>query len=286
MLQIQHLKKTYPGFSLDVDLEIKPGRIVGLIGANGAGKSTIFKSILGLIRPDGGDIRLLGKSPREMTVKDREQIGTVLSEAGFSGYLTTADVRKIMKAMYPSFAESIFAQKTRVPGLEPSKQIKDLSTGLKARLKVLCALSHRPKILLLDEPTAGLDVVARDEVYTMIRDYMAEDESRAVLISSHISADLEKLCDEFYMIDAGSLVLHESVDTLFSEYAVLKVTEEQYRQLDQTYLLRRIREPFGYTCLTSQRAFYLENAPGLTIERAGLDELITLMIKGEEIRGE
>ena len=283
MLQIRNLKKTYPGFSLEADMEVEAGRIVGLIGANGAGKSTIFKSVLGLIRTDGGEIRVLGKDGAALNTADKERIGTVLSESGFSGYLSVSDVRKILKALYPSFDEEMFLEKAHAFSLDEKKMIKDLSTGMKARLKILAALSHHPKLLLLDEPTAGLDVVARDEVYAMIRTFMEEDEERAVLISSHISADLERLCDEFYMINGGKLILHESADTLLSEYGVLKLTPEEYAQLDKTYLLKKQKEPFGYSCLTNQLRYYRENAPGLTIEKVGIDELITMMIRGETI---
>lgn len=283
MLQIQDLKKTYPGFSLQADLEVADGSIVGLIGANGAGKSTIFKAILGLIHTDSRELKLFGKDVSCLTLSDREAIGTVLTESGFSGYLTPGDAEKILEAMYPSFDKSYFREKAQAFGLDYKKQIKEFSTGMKARLKVLAALAHHPKFLLLDEPTAGLDIIARDEVYSMIRDYMAESEDHTVLISSHISTDLERLCDDFYMIDAGHILLHESADTLLSDYAVLKLTEEQYAALDKKYLLRKRKDPFGYTCLTNQMAYYRENAPGIVLEKAGLDALITLMIKGESL---
>lgn len=283
MLKIEDLKKNYPGFSLDVTMQVKPGMITGLIGENGAGKSTIFKAVNGLIRPDGGRILVFGKDAAGMSEADRGKIGTVFSEAGFSGYLTVRDVRRILRAMYPDFDEAGFASRCRAFRLEESKKIKDLSTGLKARLKVLAALSHHADLLLLDEPTAGLDVVARDELYTIIREYMAEDESRAVLISSHISTDLERLCDDFYMIDNGRILLHEEADRLMSDYAVLKVSEEDYSTLDRAYLIRRQKEPFGFSVLTDQARFYRENYPGITIEKAGLDELIMMMIRGEKI---
>lgn len=283
MLQIKDLRKTYPGFSLQVSMEVQPGRIVGLIGANGAGKSTIFKSALGLIHTDGGILHLLGKDPEKLEPIDREQAGAVLSEAGFSEYLTIGDVKRVLRAMYSCFDQDFFTEKARAFGLEEKKKVGELSTGMKARLKVLSALSYHPKLLLLDEPTAGLDVVARDEVYGLVRTFMEEDETHAVLISSHISADLEKLCDEFYLIDGGRMLLHETADVLFSEYAVVKVTEEAFSALDKTYLLKYLKEPFGCSCLTNQRAFYQENNPELVIEKAGLDELITLMIRGEKI---
>ncbi|MBO7710633.1 MAG: ABC transporter ATP-binding protein [Lachnospiraceae bacterium] len=283
MLKIEGLKKNYPGFSLDVTMQVRPGMITGLIGENGAGKSTIFKAVTGLIRPDGGRITLLGKDLAGMTGNDRRKIGTVFSESGFSGYLTVRDVRRILKDMFPDFDESGFVRKCGAFRLDEAKKIRDLSTGLKARLKVLTALSHHADLLLLDEPTAGLDVLARDELYTMIREYMAEDEKRAVLISSHISTDLERLCDDFYMIDEGKILLHEESDRLMSDYAVLKVSEEDYGNLDKAYLIRKQKEPFGYSVLTDQARFYTENYPGITIEKAGLDELIMMMIRGEKL---
>ena len=149
MLKIEDLKKNYPGFSLDVTMQVKPGMITGLIGENGAGKSTIFKAVNGLIRPDGGRILVFGKDAAGMSEADRGKIGTVFSEAGFSGYLTVRDVRRILRAMYPDFDEAGFASRCRAFRLEESKKIKDLSTGLKARLKVLAALSHHADLLLL-----------------------------------------------------------------------------------------------------------------------------------------
>lgn len=281
MLRMEELKKSYPGFSLQASLAVEPGRIVGLIGANGAGKTTIFKAALGLIHADGGRLRLLGRELADIGARDRERIGTVLADAGFSDLLSVGDVKTIMQSMYGSFDAAFFEEKIRASGIEEDRAVRELSTGRRARLKAILALSHHPDLLLLDEPTAGLDVVAREEVYDMVRRFMEEDGRHAVLISSHISADLEKLCDEFYMIDRGAIILHETADALFEEYAVLKMTEESFAQLDKTYVLKSCRAPFGYTCLTDQRAFYQENAPHLAIEKAGLDELITLMIRGE-----
>lgn len=132
----------------------------------------------------------------------------------------------------------------------------------------------------IDEPTAGLDVVARQEILDMLRAYM-EDESRAILISSHISSDLEGLCDDFYMIDNGNVILHEETDRLLSEYGVLKVTEEQYEKLDKQYILKKKRESFGYRCLTNEKQFYVENYPEIAVEKGSIDEMILIMIGGE-----
>lgn len=283
MLQIQDVRKTYPGFNLEVSMEVQAGRITGLIGANGAGKSTLFKAILSLIHTEGGTILLNGKNVASMTAAEKQKIGTVMTGSGFSSYLKVNDVRKILEAMYPTFDTVRFDQKSRSFGLDPEKKIKELSTGLKARLQVLSALCHKAEILLLDEPTAGLDVIARDEVYNLIREFMEEDENRSVLISSHISSDLELLCDEMYMIDKGKIILHEEADRLFTDYAILKLTKEDFASLDKKYLLRLREEPYGYCALTDQQAFYRENYPGMVMEKAGLDEVIRMMVKGDRL---
>ena len=144
----------------------------------------------------------------------------------------------------------------------------------------MAAITHGAKLLLLDEPTAGLDVIARDELLDMLRTYMEQD-GRAILVSSHISSDLEGLCDDIYMIDNGKIVLYEETDVLLDTYGVLKVTKEQYEKLDHTHILRHKKEEFGYSCLTDQRQFYQENYPEIAIEKGTIDELIMMMIRGE-----
>ena len=161
-----------------------------------------------------------------------------------------------------------------------NKKIKDFSTGMKRKLQVLAAISHGADFLILDEPTAGLDVLARDEMLTMLREYM-ETEGRSILISSHISSDLEDFCDDIYMIDEGKIVMHEETDVLLNEYGLLKAREDQYEKLDKSYIIRSKKENFGYSCLTNEKQFYEENYPDVVIERGSIDELIMMMIRGE-----
>ena len=149
---------------------------------------------------------------------------------------------------------------------------------MKAKFKVLAALSHKAELLILDEPTVGLDVIARDEVLNMLREYMEENESSSILISSHISSDLESLCDDFYMIHAGKIILHEDTDVLLSDYAVLKVSEEEYEKLDQQYLIKIRKEAYGYRCLTNQKQFYMENYPDVVIENGKIDDLVVICL--------
>ena len=144
------------------------------------------------------------------------------------------------------------------------------------KLQILAALSHDAKLLILDEPTAGLDVVAREQILNMLREYM-ETPDRSILISSHISSDLESLCDDFYMIHAGKIILHEDTDVLLSDYAVLKVAEEEYEKLDQQYLIKIRKEAYGYRCLTNQKQFYMENYPDVVIENGKIDDLVVMM---------
>lgn len=282
MLRIDHIRKNYNNFSLDCSLEVKPGFVTGLIGQNGAGKSTTFKAILGLISIDEGRVSLLGKNLEDFTVNDKEKLGVVLSDSGFSGYLKVKDIIPILQSMYKEFDKEFFIEQLHRFQLPFDKQIKDFSTGMKAKLKVLVAISHNAKLLILDEPTAGLDVIARDELLDMLREFMEKDEDRSILISSHISGDLETLCDDIYMIHEGKIILHEDTDVLLSDYALLKVNENQFDDLDKQFILRCKKETYGYSCLTNQKQYYVENCPQIAIERGTIDEVITMMIRGQK----
>lgn len=280
MLKLEHVKKQYKDFHLDCSLTVKPGMITGLIGANGAGKSTTFKAVLGLIRAESGIVELFGKRPEEITPEDKERLGVVLADSGFSGYLSIRDLIPVLKAMYHQFDQTYFEEQCRRFELPMTKKIKEFSTGMKRKLQVLAAISHHADLLILDEPTAGLDVLARDEMLTMLREYM-EIEGRAILISSHISSDLEDFCDDIYMIDHGQVILHEETDTLLNEYGLLKVDGKQYERLDKTYVLRSRKETFGYSCLTNEKQFYQENYPDIVVEKGSIDELIMMMVRGD-----
>lgn len=277
VIQLENAKKKYGSFELDCSMKLEPGCITGLIGRNGAGKSTAFKLILGLIRADGGSITIDDVNAADLDSETKRKMGVVLAEAGFSGYLKIKDVAKILKVAYPAFKEDDFISQCEKQGLPKDKQIKEFSTGMKAKLKILAAMSHDAEVLILDEPTSGLDVIAREEILDMLRDYMKKEEN-SILISSHIATDLEGLCDDVYMIENGKIILHEETGVILDEYGVLKVTAEQYEKLDKEYLLCSKEESFGFVCLTAQKNFYIENYPDITIEKAGIDQVITLMI--------
>lgn len=281
MLKIEHLRKQYGNFSLDCTMEVQPGCVTGLIGPNGSGKSTTFKAILGLIHIDGGNVEIFGKNIGEITPEDKQKLGVVLTDSGFSGYLEVRDIVPVLESLYGTFDKTFFLQNIQRFGLPMDKKMKDFSTGMKAKLKVLAAISHKAKLLILDEPTVGLDVVARDEMLELLREFMEGDEERSILISSHISGDLETLCDDLYMIHEGKIVLHEDTDVLLGSYALLKVNPSQYAELDKRYILRRRKESFGYSCLTDQKQYYLDNYPQIAIEKGSVDEVISMTVRGE-----
>ena len=226
-------------------------------------------------------IHLLNRSDsKELSEKVKQDIGVSLAESGFSGELTVNDVKHILKKMYHSFDENYFIKQSENLKLPMNKKIKEFSTGMKAKLRVLTAMTHHAKLLIMDEPTAGLDVEARNEILDMLRAYIAEDESRSILITSHISTDLESLCDELYLIHDGKLILHEATDAILEQYGILKVSEEQYRTLDQSSILKVQKENYGYACFTNDKKFYQENYPQIAVENGGIDELILMMTGG------
>ena len=280
MLKLENVKKQYKDFELNLSMEVKSGYVTGLIGKNGSGKTTTFKLLLGLIFSDGGEVSVLGKSIENIDIHDREDIGVVLAESGFSGYLTIKDLLPVLRNLYPKFKEDEFIKRCSYFELPMKKKIKEFSTGMKRKLQVLIAISYDAKLLVLDEPTAGLDIIARDELLELLREYM-QTEGRTILISSHISSDLEGFCDDIYMIDHGKIIFHEDTDVLLDEYALLKVSDEQYERLDKNYILKYKKEGFGFRCLTDQKQFYQENYPEIVIEKGSIDELMLMMIRGE-----
>ena len=282
MIQLKEVKKSYKDFELNCSLKVKKGCITGLVGQNGSGKSTTFKAILGLIQVDSGKISVFGKDVRKVTAKDKEKLGVVLADSSFSGYLTVKELIPVMNALYKKFDVAKFEENCHKYKIPLNKKIKEFSTGMKTKLKMLAALSHEAELLILDEPTSGLDVLVRDEFLELLQEYM-EEGNRSVLISSHISSDLENLCDNLYMIHDGKIVFHEETDVLLNEYGILKVNEEQFAKIEKQYLLKIKRESFGYRCLTNERQFYIENYPQIVVEKGTIDEMIVLMIRGENV---
>ncbi len=283
MLEVKELKKKYNNFQLDCSFRIEEDQVVGLVGRNGVGKTTLFRSILGLLRPDEGEINLFGRSVAHLTEADKARIGVTFPHSFFSEQLTIAEIKQVMIATYSAqFNAAEFDQKCNRLQLPLDKKVKNFSTGMQTKLKLLLAMSHEADFLLLDEPTSGLDVIVRNEILGMLQDYLDQKNNRSVLISSHISSDLEQLCDFIILIDDGKIILQEETDNLLNHYGILKVSEQEYSSLEQEFILAAKKRSYGYACLTNERRYYQENYPKIAIEKGSIDEVLMLLAKGEE----
>lgn len=279
MIKANKIKKKYPEFELDLDLEIKDDTITAILGTNGAGKTTFFKSVLGLIHLDEGSISIDGVPVDSLSPREKENIGVVFSDSIVNAYLPIKDVRQILKASYTRFDAAMFDELVDRFHLPKQSKIKSFSTGEKAKFKLICALTHDANLLILDEPTSGLDVIVREELLDMLRVFM-EKPGRSIVISSHISSDLEHLCDEFYILHEGKIILHETMDAL-DQYAILKIKDGQ--ALDDAYALRKTKTPYGWAVLTNQKQYYIDNFPQIVVEPASMDDVFTMVVQGETI---
>ncbi|MDL2310820.1 ABC transporter ATP-binding protein [Peptostreptococcaceae bacterium OttesenSCG-928-C18] len=216
-----------------------------------------------------------------MSIKEKERIGVVFTDTGFSEYLSIKYIIKILESMYEKFDRELFIQLCNKFQLPMDKRILDFSTGMKAKLKTIVAITHDAEILILDEVTNGLDVIVRNEILDLLRDYIEENEERSILISSHISSDLESLCDYLYMMKNGEILFEEEMDTILSNYAILKISDEQYDKIEKDYITYRKREAYGFSCLTNERQYYIDNYPEVVVEKSSIDELMLIMNRGE-----
>lgn len=271
-LEIKNLSKSYPGFSLDhLSLTLPSGCILGLIGENGAGKSTTIKLILDLIRADSGSITILGA---EHTRLSREEIGVVLDEVGIPECLTASQVGKVMKNLFKNWDSRRFADLLDQFSIPDGKIFKEFSRGMKMKLGIAVAMSHGAKLLILDEATSGLDPVIRDEVVTMLSEF-TRSEGHSILISSHIVSDLEKLCDYIAFLHKGKLMLFEEKDVLLSKYGIVHCTHEQLPLLSPAAVLHRKENPYGAEVLVLRDAVPEE----WKISPVSIEELFVFMVK-------
>ena len=270
-IELRDLEKHYRDFDLRISLSLPQGCILGLVGENGAGKSTTIRMLLGMTEPDGGSLQVLGQ-PRA----DKEQIGVVLDEPAFPECLTAKQVGRIMAGIFRSWDKAAFEGYLKKLSLPENKTFKEFSRGMKMKLSIAVALSHHPKLLVLDEPTSGLDPVVRDEVVELFADF-ARQEDHSVLISSHIVSDLEKLCDYVAFLHKGRLLLCEERDTLREEYGLAQLSKTDFDALDPAAVVGARRSPYGVSAILRR-----EDAPaGVPMEPVSIEDLFILMVKGE-----
>ena len=271
-LEIEGLTKHRDGFSLSgINLTLPSGCIMGLIGENGAGKTTTLKLVLDMIKKDGGTVRMLGKKSSEIS---REDIGVVLDEVGLPSCLTAKQVDKIMQRAYKNWSsEEFFAYLGRL-NVPEDKAFSTLSRGMKMKLGIACALSHKAKLLILDEATSGLDPVVRDEVIDILLDFTREEE-HSVLISSHIVSDLEKICDYIAFLHKGKLMLCEEKDRLYEQYGIIRCDESALLKIEPSAVIGKRVSSFGAEAIVRRDAV----PAGMSIAPVGIEELFVFMVK-------
>ena len=274
-LEIRNLCKLYPDFSLDqLNLTLPKGCIMGLVGENGAGKSTIIKLILDMIRRDSGDISIFGRNNQENIKELKEDIGVVLDEVGFPECLTAEQIGNIMKNTYRSWDEALYMNYLKKLSVPANKAFKEFSRGMKMKCGIAVAMSHNPKLLILDEATSGLDPVVREEVIGMLSEF-TRDENHAILISSHIISDLEKICDYIAFLHEGKLLLCEEKDILLEKYGVIRCTSEQLQELKPSAIKGKRYSPYGVEAIVDRDAVPASmNASPIDIE-----QLFVFMVK-------
>lgn len=248
-LEIRGLTKHYSGFSLEnVTLSLPQGCVMGLIGENGAGKSTTIKLILDLVQKDTGEIRVLGKDLAAEGSAFREQLGVVMDECNFPGMMKLGEAGRMMRMCYRTWDQGRFEQYVKKFALPMDRYVKDFSRGMKMKLSIAVALSHASRLLILDEATSGLDPVVRDEILDIFLEFM-QDETHSIFISSHILSDLEKICDYVTFLHEGRVVFSEEKETLLEKYAVVKCSAAELASLDPRAVVAKRENSFGVEAL-------------------------------------
>ena len=277
-LEIKNLTKSFSGFKLDnLSLTLPSGCIMGLIGENGAGKSTAIKLILDMLHKDSGTIKILGRENQENIYLTKEDIGVVMDEVGIPECLNAKQVGKIMSYTFCNWNDEEYENYLKKLSVPADKPFKDYSRGMKMKLGIAIAMSHESKLLLLDEATSGLDPVVRDEVVEMLSEF-TRDENHSILISSHIVSDLEKLCDYVAFLHKGKLLLCEEKDHLLGEYGIIHCTAEQLSELDSKAVKHKKETPYGVEAIVLR-----DNVPNdMKISPISIEELFIFMVKEAE----
>lgn len=277
VIEIEGLSKSYPGFQLqNINLTLPSGCILGLIGENGAGKSTTIKLILDMVKKDKGTVSILGSDNPEDIHHLKEEIGVVLDEVGLPSCLNVKQVGRMMKGIFRNWDQQAYERYLHKFSLPDNKQFKDFSRGMKMKLGLAVALSHHAKLLILDEATSGLDPVVRDEILDIFCEF-TRDESHAILISSHIVSDLEKICDYVAFLHKGKLLLWEEKDRLKEQYAIVYCTLEQLGEIPADAIIGTKSNSYGVQAIVNKQAI----PDGVEQRPIDIEQLFIFMAKEE-----
>lgn len=281
-IELQNVSKKYKDFELkDISFNVPTGCIVGLIGENGAGKTTTIKSILNINKFEG-IIKIFGKDNIKDEKVIKEEIGVVLDDSFLSDYLTAKQVNLIMKKVYKTWNENKYINLIKQFNLPIDKLIKNFSNGMKMKLKIATAISHNPKLLILDEPTSGLDPIIRNEILEIFRKYIEEDETRSILLSTHITTDLEHISDYIVFIEKGKMIFNLPTDELLENYGIIKCSKNDFIRLDEKDYIAYKKGKYQYEVLTSDRNDIRNKYNILTIDRPSIEDIMLFYIKGEK----
>lgn len=271
-MELRDLRKEYKEFTLDnISLSLPMGCIMGFIGENGAGKTTTMRAILGTLRPDGGEVTVLDK-PAGHT-KTLAQVGAVFEGAFFYEVLSPAEVGSCLASIQPGFDKEYYRQLLAEFELSPAKKMKDFSRGMRMKLRLAAALAHHPRLLLLDEATSGLDPVMRAEILDLLRRFI-QDEEHSVLLSSHITADLEKAADYIVYIQKGRILFEKETDLLLEEYGVLRAGAQQIAALPADLVVATRANAFGQAALVNDRRAAAALLPDAVLDKPTLDDIM------------
>ena len=281
-IELQNVSKKYKDFELkNISFNVPEGCIVGLIGENGAGKTTTIKSILNITNAEG-IVKIFGKKLKEKKKKIKEEIGVVLDDSFLSEYLNSKQISSIMKEIYKNWDENKYMKLLKQFSLPTDKMIKNFSSGMKMKLKIATAISHNPKILILDEPTSGLDPVVRNEILDMFRKYIEEDETRSILLSTHITTDLEHISDYIVFIEKGRMIFNLPTNELLENYGIVKCSKEDFTRLDKKDYITYKNSKYQYEVLINNKNG-IRNKYGITtIDKPSIEDIMLFYIKGEK----
>lgn len=285
ILELSGVSKAYTksNFALDdVSFALPYGAVMGFVGANGAGKTTTIGCILNTIRKDGGAIRLFGREMRDEDTAMREDIGVVYDGDNFPLYLDAVKLEDIMQGVYQQWDHKVFTGYLERFGLEPKQKIETYSRGMRMKLAIAVALSHHPKLLILDEATGGLDPLMRDEVLDVFLEFVQE-ENHSILLSSHITSDLEKIADYITFIHEGRVILTASKNELAYQYAVLRLGKEQFEKMDSQDILAYRKRDYQIDVLVADGASAERKYPQVIVDRVSIEEIMLLLVKGERV---
>ena len=282
ILEVKNLNKKYKDFQLkNVNLSLPKGMIMGLIGENGAGKTTTIKAVLNIINTDSGEIKIFGLDNKKEEKKIKQDIGVVLDDSFLSEYLNPMDINKIMKNFYQNWDEKLYFKYIEEFKLPKNKISKDYSSGMKMKLKIAVALSHHPKLLILDEPTSGLDPVARNEILDIFQDFI-QDEEHAILVSSHITSDLEHIADYITFINNGEIVLTKTKDELLDRYGIVKCSEQEFKKINKADYLKYKKNRYEYEILVENKNEFKRKYDIQIIDKPTIEDIMLIYIKGEK----